>query len=66
MAVVVVAAVALNEVGATPVRDVFRELEQHAIRQALAASGGNITHAAARLGIFRTTLQRKMRKLGLR
>lgn len=45
---------------------VLAATEREAIRQALAAFQGNITHAAQTLGIQRQTLQRKMTKHGLR
>jgi DNA-binding NtrC family response regulator len=41
------------------------ELERRAIEQALARHGGNVTHAAADLGITRTSLYRRMEKHGL-
>lgn len=65
MAVVAVSAT-LNDPVASRRRNVFEDLERGAIAQALEASGGNITEAAARLGIWRQTLQRKMTKLGMR
>ncbi len=40
--------------------------ERHAIEQALIDAGGNKSDAAAILGIHRTLLYRKMRKLGLK
>ncbi|MEM6656371.1 MAG: helix-turn-helix domain-containing protein, partial [Planctomycetota bacterium] len=39
------------------------EAEWNHIQQVLADSGGNITRAAAQLGIPRRTLQRKLKKL---
>jgi hypothetical protein len=41
-------------------------VERDAIVKALEDAGGNITRAANLLGIFRTVLQRKMERLGLR
>jgi DNA-binding NtrC family response regulator len=41
------------------------ELEARAIRQALAQTGGNNTHAARLLGIHRDTLITKMKKFGI-
>ncbi len=41
------------------------ELERRAIAAALARHGGNVTHAAADLGITRTSLYRRMEKHGL-
>jgi two-component system, NtrC family, response regulator AtoC len=43
----------------------LEELEQHAIRRALAASGGNRKQAAARLGIGLRTLYDKLRAYGI-
>jgi DNA-binding NtrC family response regulator len=40
--------------------------EREAIQAALAATGGNITQAAKRLGVHRQSLQQKMQQLGLR
>jgi DNA-binding NtrC family response regulator len=39
--------------------------EADAVRKALEAAGGNVTQAAAALGIDRTNLHRKMRKYGI-
>jgi DNA-binding NtrC family response regulator len=41
------------------------ELEKRAIAAALSRHGGNVTHAAADLGITRTSLYRRMEKHGL-
>lgn len=41
------------------------ELEASAVRRALAAVGGNISAAAAKLGVARSTLYRMMRRHGL-
>jgi transcriptional regulator with PAS, ATPase and Fis domain len=46
-----------------PERDLGTEEDN--VRRALAAFGGNVTHAAASLGVHRTTLWRKMRELGI-
>ena len=43
-----------------------RELERGIIEEALRASGGRVTDAAARLGLERSHLYKKMRRLGLR
>ncbi|HEY1265814.1 MAG TPA: sigma-54 dependent transcriptional regulator [Candidatus Binatia bacterium] len=41
-------------------------IEKKTIADALAASGGNVTHAAKALGVSRATLQNKMKAFGLR
>jgi len=51
---------------ASPVRAAASEAERRVIRAALAATGGNVTHAAIRLGLSRRGLQMKMKALGLR
>jgi DNA-binding NtrC family response regulator len=45
------------------VRRETRRLEQDAIREALRATGGNVTRAAKRLGLSRRGLQLKMKEL---
>jgi DNA-binding NtrC family response regulator len=45
------------------VRRETRKLEQDAIRDALRATGGNVTRAAKRLGLSRRGLQLKMKEL---
>ncbi|MCI0657924.1 MAG: sigma 54-interacting transcriptional regulator, partial [Acidobacteria bacterium] len=52
--------------GTSPVRAAASEAERRVIRAALAATGGNVTHAAIRLGLSRRGLQMKMKALGLR
>jgi DNA-binding NtrC family response regulator len=42
------------------------EYERELIRQALEATGGNQRQAARRLGVLPTTLNEKMKRLGLR
>jgi ActR/RegA family two-component response regulator len=44
----------------------LREMEAEHIRHVLVLCGGNISKAATVLGIFRSSLQRKMRAHGLR
>ncbi len=46
--------------------EAVREFERRHIEAALAAEGGNRTHAAARLGLERSHLYKKLRQLGLR
>ena len=46
--------------------DAVREFERQRIEAALAAAGGNVTQAAAQLGLERSHLYKKMRKLGRR
>jgi len=55
------------QLAAAPTADTatLAELEKHAIVQALARHAGNITYAAAELGITRTSLYRRMEKHGL-
>ncbi|MDB4896743.1 MAG: proprionate catabolism activator, Fis family [Firmicutes bacterium] len=43
-----------------PIQLTLQEIEALAIQQALAAEGGNLQRAAARLGLHRTTLYRKL------
>jgi two-component system, NtrC family, nitrogen regulation response regulator NtrX len=45
--------------------DAVRSFERRQIERTLAAEGGNVTRAAARLGLERSHLYKKMRKLGL-
>jgi len=45
-------------------RRVLDELERRAIAEALAATGGNVTAAARRLGLHRQSLQRLLRRYG--
>jgi DNA-binding NtrC family response regulator len=47
-------------------RDGTEDDEREAIRIALAATGGNISHAAERLGITRHGLKKRMVRLGMR
>ncbi|MDY0309437.1 MAG: helix-turn-helix domain-containing protein, partial [Castellaniella sp.] len=44
----------------------LRALERQAIEQAMHASQGNISHAARRLGIHRSTLYRKLKMTAVR
>ena len=46
--------------------DAVEEFERKEIEAALAEAGGNMTQAAARLGLERSHLYKKMKKLGLR
>jgi transcriptional regulator of acetoin/glycerol metabolism len=45
---------------------VTEDEEREEIRIALAATGGNISHAAERLGITRHGLKKRMVRLGMR
>ncbi len=49
----------------TSLRDYLMAAEKHAIQEALAEAGENKSRAAGILGIHRTLLYRKMRRLGL-
>jgi DNA-binding NtrC family response regulator len=49
-----------------PLADAVREFERMQIEAALAAEGGHVTRAAARLGLERSHLYKKMRALGVR
>ena len=46
--------------------DAVREFERRHIESAVAAEGGNMTRAAARLGLERSHLYKKLRQLGMR
>ncbi len=48
-----------------PLREARERFEREYIRQALERCGGNVTRAAARLGVERSHLHRKLRQLGL-
>ena len=48
------------------VRRERQNLEKNLIERALSECGGNVTHAAERLGLSRKGLQLKMKELGLR
>jgi len=50
---------------AVGLRGEIERREADAVRKALEAAGGNVTQAAAALGIDRTNLHRKMRKYGI-
>ena len=49
-----------------PLAEAVREFERGRIAGALAAEGGNMTKAAARLGLERSHLYKKMNQLGMR
>ena len=49
-----------------PLADAVREFERRHIEAALAAEHGNMTRAAARLGLERSHLYKKLRQLGMR
>jgi len=44
--------------------EAVHEFERHQIEEAIQAAGGNVTQAAARLGLERSHLYKKMKKLG--
>ena len=46
-------------------REARDRLERDLVKRALREAGGNMTHAAERLGLQRPNLYRKMRELGL-
>lgn len=50
---------------APELRDAVDELERKLVVEALEATGGNRTHAAARLGLSRVGLRKKMKRLGI-
>ena len=52
--------------GNATLADAVRDLERRLIEEALSASGGRVTEAAARLGLERSHLYKKMKKLGIR
>lgn len=54
----------VNTNGAGEDRDVLQEIEDQAIRQVI-ATAPTVTEAAARLGLHRQALQRKLRGLGI-
>jgi formate hydrogenlyase transcriptional activator len=59
---------ATQEVPVLPLADALRRQERHQIEEALAASGGRVSGprgAAARLGLPATTLDSKIRRLGI-
>ena len=56
---------AAPEPGAAGLRDELDRYEANAIRRELEAARWNVTQAAARLGLDRTNLHRKMRKYGI-
>jgi len=49
-----------------PLADAVRDFERRHIEAALAAEGGHMTRAAARLGLERSHLYKKLRQLGMR
>jgi two-component system nitrogen regulation response regulator NtrX len=49
-----------------PLAEAVREFERRHVERALAAEGGNMTRAAARLGLERSHLYKKLRQLGMR
>ena len=59
-------AVATPAAGPLRLGDAVQEFEKREIEAALAETEGNMTQAAARLGLERSHLYKKMRKLGVR
>ena len=55
-----------SETGPAVLADAVRDFERRHIETALAAEGGNMTRAAARLGLERSHLYKKLRQLGMR
>lgn len=55
----------VRAVGATSEDQSLRSRERDAVRQTLVATGGNVSEAARKLGISRSTLYRKMQQYGL-
>ena len=51
---------------AATLADAVRDFERRQVEAALAAEGGHMTRAAARLGLERSHLYKKMRQLGMR
>jgi two-component system nitrogen regulation response regulator NtrX len=51
-------------VGPTRISEAVDDFERRQIEEAIAAEGGNMTRAAARLGLERSHLYKKMKKLG--
>jgi DNA-binding NtrC family response regulator len=56
----------LLDLTALPLAEATAEFERRLIAHVLTEAGGNVTQAAARLGIGRTALHRKIRNLGVR
>ena len=52
--------------GPSPLAEAVRDFERRHIETALAAEAGNMTRAAARLGLERSHLYKKLRQLGMR
>jgi DNA-binding NtrC family response regulator len=63
-AIAVLPAAAGAPAGAARMSDAVQDFERRQIEEALAAEGGNMTRAAARLGLERSHLYKKMKKLG--
>jgi DNA-binding NtrC family response regulator len=56
---------AAGDAGAARLADAVREFERRQIEAALRAAQGNVTEAASRLGLERSHLYKKMRKLAI-
>ena len=62
----VLPAAAEPQAAARRLAEAVQDFERAQIEAALAAAGGNVTQAATRLGLERSHLYKKMRKLGWR
>lgn len=54
-----------HEISVIPLRDIVFEAERHAIFQAIRIANGNVSKAARLLGIHRSSLYEKMKKLNI-
>ena len=52
--------------GATRLADAVQEFERAQIEEALRATGGHMARAAERLGLERSHLYKKMKRLGMK
>lgn len=54
-----------KEISIIPIKDLVHEAERHAILQALRIANGNVSKAAKLLGIHRSSIYEKMKKLNI-